>query len=38
MTLNSIIESFKSNKETLEKASKIDQSDFKFNINKFDWW
>ena len=34
MTLNDIIESFKSNKDTLEKASKIDESDFKFSINK----
>ena len=34
MTLNSIIESFKMNKESLEKASKLDDSDFKFNVDK----
>lgn len=34
MTLNDIIASFKSNKQILEEASKLDNSDFKFNFNK----
>ncbi len=34
MTLNDIIEAFRENKENLEKASQIDDSDFKFNFNK----
>lgn len=34
MTLNDIIQSFKANQEVLEKACKIDNSDFKFSFNK----
>ena len=34
MTLNDIIESFRKNKQVLEDASKLDNSDFKFNFNK----
>lgn len=34
MTLNDIIESFKSNKNLIEKANNIDNSDFKFSFNK----
>ena len=34
MTLNDIIAAFNSNREKLEKASNIDNSDFKFNFDK----
>lgn len=34
MTLNSIVETFKLNKDNLEKACKLDETDFKFSMNK----
>ena len=34
MTLNDIIQSFKINEENINKAIKVDNTDFKFNVNK----
>ena len=34
MTLNDIIQSFKINEDNIKKAIKVDNTDFKFNINK----